>query len=177
MSRLFDKQQILGECPNCQVELVIRKGMYGSFKCCPNYPTCHFIEPLAMSHESYVVKEISGKFCSLCRQILVLRRGRYGMFICCIDYPHCHYIETEDKPDEITIHCPQCKAGQLIKRQSRQGKSFYACNSYPNCRFTINTIPVSGDCPHCHYSLLTHKQYAGKTRIICANKRCGKSPG
>ncbi len=31
--------------------------------------------------------------------------------------------------------CPRC-GGELIKRQSKDGKSFYGCSGYPKCRFT-----------------------------------------
>lgn len=32
------------QCPECGGDLVIRKGRYGTFVACSNYPTCKYIK-------------------------------------------------------------------------------------------------------------------------------------
>lgn len=45
------------KCPNCGADLVIRKGKYGQFVACSNYPTCKFIqkENLRLSKERFAL--------------------------------------------------------------------------------------------------------------------------
>ena len=31
-------------CPNCGSPVVIKKGRWGEFKACSNYPKCHYIK-------------------------------------------------------------------------------------------------------------------------------------
>ena len=35
-----------GICPKCGHVLVVRRGKYGSFLGCSNYPRCHFTKPI-----------------------------------------------------------------------------------------------------------------------------------
>ena len=55
--------------------------------------------------------------------------------------------------DSAIIKCPICKSGHLVVRtNSRDKSSFYSCNNYPQCDFTIDTIePIKSKvrCPDC----------------------------
>ncbi|CCN33435.1 putative DNA topoisomerase [Vibrio nigripulchritudo SO65] len=164
-------------CPQCGGELSLRHGKHGPFLGCNQYPACDYIRNLNQN-DGHVVKEL-GVPCPKCANELVLRQGRYGMFIGCSSYPECHHIESLDAPKEEQapkdeIACPECKTGHLVERKSRYGKMFYACDSYPKCKFAVNHKPVIGTCSECNYSLLVEKKLASGAKIVCANRKCQK---
>lgn len=163
------------ECPECGAPLVIRSGKHGPFAGCSRYPDCEYIRPLAPRHEGHVVKILEGIACPECGADKALRQGRYGMFIACSRYPECLHSETIDQPDETGIACPECHQGELVQRRSRYGKFFHACSRYPSCQYVINSRPVAGECPYCHFPLLAEKKTSRGTRLICASKLCGKA--
>ncbi|WP_153448046.1 DNA topoisomerase family protein [Vibrio algicola] len=182
-------------CPQCgdtlQGELHLRHGKHGPFLGCKQYPQCDYIRPLHQN-DGHIVKEL-GVACPECAQKedaalqgeLVLRQGRYGMFIGCSRFPQCHHIASMDQSEpnqapQANIPCPEClqshatakDAGNLVERQSRYGKSFYACNAYPKCKFSINLPPVIGSCEQCGFPLLVEKKLASGVKILCANRKC-----
>ncbi len=165
-------------CPECGAALHIRNGKQGAFLGCSNYPECTYLRPL---HEKSEIKKVlSGSSCPLCSQELVLKQGRYGLFIGCSAYPDClHSAQlTEKAVAEETqqaqeISCPTCKKGKLIQRQSRYGKTFYACDNYPSCKYAVNGKPVNEFCPDCHWPILIERKTASSFRIICPKKGCG----
>ena len=165
-------------CPECGAPLHIRNGKQGPFLGCSNYPECSYLRPL---HEKSEIKKVlSGSSCPLCKKELVLKQGRYGLFIGCSAYPDCLYTaqlsekseeKKENQSDEVT--CPVCKKGKLIKRQSRYGKTFYACDNYPSCKYITNGKPVNEFCPDCHWPILIERKTANSLRLICPKKGCG----
>ena len=72
-------------CPKCGAPMVIKKGKYGEFLACPNFPTCKTTLPLA--------KKIGIK-CPECGGELVERRSKKKKrkFYACINYPQCKFI-------------------------------------------------------------------------------------
>lgn len=164
-------------CPECGAPLQIRNGKQGAFLGCSNYPECSYLRPL---HEKSEIKKVlTGSRCPLCTKELVLKQGRYGLFIGCSAYPECLHTtqlteETTQKEDKNqAVTCPSCKKGKLIKRQSRYGKTFYACDNYPSCKYVVNDKPVNEFCPDCHWPILIERKTASATRIICPKKGCG----
>ncbi|WP_019615276.1 DNA topoisomerase family protein [Psychromonas ossibalaenae] len=164
-------------CPQCGSPLHIRNGKQGPFLGCSNYPECEYLRPL---HEKSEIKKVlSGTSCPLCNQELVLKQGRYGLFIGCSAYPDClHTAQLSEKKEqqaekESEISCPSCKKGHLIKRQSRYGKTFYACDNYPSCKYVLNDKPVNEFCPDCHWPIMVERKTASAFRIICPKKGCG----
>lgn len=160
-------------CPQCGGQLLLRYGKNGQFLGCDHYPQCDYLQ-LLHHNDGHIVKPL-GIPCPLCAHELVLRQGRYGMFIGCSDYPQCQHIESLE-PNEPTmathVTCPECNKGQLVERISRYGKTFYACNTFPKCKFAINHQPISGSCPRCDYPLLMEKKNATGTTHQCANRKC-----
>ena len=77
------------KCPNCDSELVAKRGRFGPFVGCSNYPECKYIkkEP---------PKE-TGEKCPNCGSGLVEKRGRFGPFTGCSNYPECKYIKKKPK--------------------------------------------------------------------------------
>ncbi|PMH45379.1 DNA topoisomerase [Vibrio sp. 10N.286.49.B3] len=163
-------------CPQCGEALQLRHGKHGPFLGCTQYPKCDFIKSLH-HNDGHIVKEL-GIACPQCHNELVLRQGRYGMFIGCSNYPQCQHIESLDGPKEPEqeqkpLHaCPECGRGHLAERLSRYGKTFYACDCYPKCKFAINQPPVKGRCEACHFPLLMEKKLASGTKIQCADRKC-----
>ncbi len=114
-------------CPNCGSDLVIRKGRYGDFVACSNYPECKYIK----QEENEQIDET----CPNCGGHLVKKRGRFGEFFACENYPECKYIKNDKaKPEPIGELCPEC-GKELVKRKSRYGKYFIGCSGYPKCRY------------------------------------------
>ncbi len=115
------------KCPICGNDLVIRKGRYGEFVACSNYPECKYIK----QDES----EVSEEKCPKCGAPLVKKRGRFGEFWACSNYPECKYIKSDRKPpEEIGENCPEC-GKPLVRRKSRFGTYFIGCSGYPKCRY------------------------------------------
>ncbi len=175
-------------CPKCgtehQGELQLRHGKRGPFLGCHRYPDCDYIKPLHQN-DGHIIKEL-GVACPECGETssdenasgqLVLRQGRFGMFIGCSRFPECHHIESPTAPPQNESHeqqlvCPECHSGHLVERQSRFGKSFYACDAYPKCKFSINLPPIEGKCEHCGFPLLVEKRLASGSKIQCADRKC-----
>ncbi len=113
-------------CPDCGSDLVIRKGRYGDFVACNNYPEC--------KHVKQNEEDKTDEKCPNCGGGLVKKRGRFGEFFACENYPECKYIKSnKEQPEEIDRDCPDC-GKKLLKRKSRYGKFFIGCSGYPKCR-------------------------------------------
>ena len=93
------------DCPNCGSPLVIRKGKYGSFTACSNYPICKYIK------QDNEVKEIID--CPNCDGKIIEKKSRKGkVFYGCNNYPKCKTaywdIPTGNK-------CPDCGEMLILK--------------------------------------------------------------
>ncbi|MFC6441705.1 type I DNA topoisomerase [Bowmanella sp. JS7-9] len=160
-------QQAFGDCPQCAAPLQLKRSKKGPFIGCSRYPECDFSKPLH-EHEDSLIKVIDGSHCPECDAPLAIKKGRYGLFIGCSRFPDCHHIESIKTQDDTQVNCPVCKNGHLVKRANKYGKSFYACNGYPACKFLMNHTPISGVCQKCGFGVLEKR--GGKLR--CADKRC-----
>ncbi|MCP9758991.1 type I DNA topoisomerase [Aquitalea sp. S1-19] len=101
-------------CPKDGGQLVVKKGRYGKFIGCANYPKCKHIEPLEKPKET-------GVECPECKQgQLIERKSRYGkLFYSCNRYPDCKYA-TWNPP--VAEPCPKCNWPILtIKVTKRRG--------------------------------------------------------
>ena len=93
-------------CPNCGSPLVIRKGRYGEFVACSNYPTCKYIKK-----EEVEVKEICG--CPNCNGTIIEKKSRKGKpFYGCNNYPKCKTAYWDQPVDR---KCPDCGEMLVIK--------------------------------------------------------------
>lgn len=100
------------QCPNCGSDLVIRKGRYGEFTACSNYPTCKYIKT-----EKKEEKEIVD--CPNCGGKIVEKKSRKGkIFYGCNNYPKCKTAYWDIPTSE---HCETCK-GILLK--SKKGETY-----------------------------------------------------
>ena len=101
-------------CPEDGGQLVVKKGRYGKFIGCANYPKCKHIEPLEKPRDT-------GVECPECKTgHLIERKSRYGkLFYSCNTYPKCKYA-TWNPP--VAETCPKCGWPILtIKTTKRRG--------------------------------------------------------
>ena len=95
-------------CPECGSPLVIRKGKYGEFTACSNYPNCKYIK----KEESKVVEIMD---CPWCDGKIVERKTKKGkIFYGCNHYPTCKFASW-DKP--VSGSCPNCGSYLVEKNQ------------------------------------------------------------
>ena len=103
-------------CPECGGDLVIRKGKYGSFTACGNFPKCKYIKP------SEVVSICK---CPKCDGDIVEKKSKRGkVFYGCNNFPKCKEAYW-DLP--IGEKCEKC-GSMLVKK-----KDTIKCSS---CDFT-----------------------------------------
>lgn len=92
-------------CPECGSDLVIRKGRYGEFVACSNYPTCKYIKKEKKESEVKVIAE-----CPKCHNNIIERKTKRGkIFYGCSGYPKCDYASWYRPTGE---NCKKC--GSLI---------------------------------------------------------------
>ena len=95
------------DCPECGHPLVIRKGKYGSFTACSNYPECKYIK-----QEKKEIVEVCD--CPNCDGKIIERTTRKGkIFYGCNNYPKCKTAYW-DKP--IGEKCPDCGSMLVMKK-------------------------------------------------------------
>ncbi|MCH5182879.1 MAG: type I DNA topoisomerase [Oscillospiraceae bacterium] len=95
-------------CPVCGGEMVARRGAYGSFFACRNYPTCKGSMPFYRD---------SGVSCPQCGKRLIARQTRkHKTYYCCETYPACDFSSWDLPTGE---KCPQC--GKPLFRKKGKG--------------------------------------------------------
>ena len=91
-------------CPECGNPLVKRKGRYGEFVACSNYPECKYIK----KEEKEVVEIMDCPFCDGGK--IVEKKTRKGkIFYGCSNYPKCKIAYWDKPTGEV---CPEC--GKLL---------------------------------------------------------------
>lgn len=89
-------------CPECGSDLVIRKGKYGEFVACSNYPTCKYIKKEKKELEE--IKVIAE--CPKCHKDIIERKTRKGKtFYGCSGYPKCNYATWYRPTGEVCTKC------------------------------------------------------------------------
>ena len=99
-------------CPECGNPLVKRKGRYGEFVACSNYPKCKYIKKEEKKSQQLV--EICD--CIKCGNKIVERKTKKGkVFYGCSNFPKCKEAFW-DKP--IGEKCPECNS-MLIEKDDK----------------------------------------------------------
>ncbi len=110
------------KCDLCGGPMVIRRGRYGNFYACANYPDCRGTKP--------ITKDLNIP-CPLCGSKILIKHGRKkSVFYSCERYPECKF-STWDIPQEEK--CPDC-GGLLLKKK---GKDLIYCIN-EKCSYTKN---------------------------------------
>jgi DNA topoisomerase-1 len=135
------------DCPKCGSELLLRKGRYGEFIACSNFPKCKYTKnPDGTEIEG---PEETDEKCEKCGSVMVIKNSKRGKFLACSAYPKCKNAKSLEPPKELSVPCPEC-GGKLQEREGRRGK-FFGCTNYPKCKFIANFEPVDKKCPECNY--------------------------
>ncbi|MEG2322626.1 MAG: type I DNA topoisomerase [Bacilli bacterium] len=96
------------DCPLCSHPLVIRKGKYGAFTACSNFPTCKYIK-----QDPKDIKEIIN--CPNCDGKIVEKKTKKGkVFFGCNNYPKCKTAFWDMPLEE---KCPKCNSLLVIKNK------------------------------------------------------------
>jgi DNA topoisomerase-1 len=110
-------------CPQCNKEMVVKRGRYGEFIACSGYPQC--------THTESVNGGAGGKPIGMqcpekaCEGEIVEKRSKRGkVFYGCSRYPDCTFA-TWDKPVPKT--CPVCKKPYLVEKNTKRQGNFMAC--------------------------------------------------
>ncbi len=104
-------EEVGEDCPLCGSPLVKRKGRYGEFVACSNYPECKYIKK-----EEIVQKEVCD--CPNCDGKIIERKSRKGkLFYGCANYPKCKTAYW-DMP--IGKKCPEC--GEMLVTKNEKIK-------------------------------------------------------
>jgi DNA topoisomerase-1 len=152
------------KCPECEDgELVIRKGRYGEFISCSNFPKCKYSKNIDENKEQADAQE-SGEVCDKCGSPMVIKQSRRGKFLACSAYPKCKNAKPLNPPKELDVPCPEC-GGKILERSGRRGK-FYGCANYPKCKFISNAMPTNRKCPKCNY-IMSLKELKSKNVYEC----------
>ncbi len=169
------QEQLEENCPECGKPLAIRLGRHSRFIGCTAYPECKYTRSVDEDKTAAAAasEAIEGRTCPLCSGALVYKVGRYGKFIGCSSYPNCKHIESLNKPADTGVDCPECNQGKIMKRKSRNGKIFFSCGRYPDCKYAIWNEPVAKACPKCAWPLLMTKTTKKRgTELVCPKKPC-----
>jgi DNA topoisomerase-1 len=115
-----------------------------------------------------VPDEVSDELCEKCGRNMVVKNGRFGRFLACPGYPECDF--TKPIVVEMPGRCPQC-GGRILKRTSKKGYTYYACEKGAACGFMTWDVPVKDICPVCGKTMfkLSGK---GQRKPFCVNPAC-----
>ena len=125
----------IGEkCPECGSELVLRKGRYGEFIACSNFPKCKYSRNITKDNEKRAeagttaaakpkreLKKLDVP-CPKCGGEIVERFSRRGRFYGCANYPKCDFVSNYEPVEQ---KCDEC-GGDMIKKDLKKG-TFIEC--------------------------------------------------
>ena len=149
-------------CEVCGANLVKKKGRFGFFLACPNFPECTFTKP--------IVIEMPGK-CPRCGGKLLKRSSRNGnaYYSCEENKVRCLFRSSEKPASDV---CPRC-GKKVAETVDADGKTIWACedNAVRNCDFITWDVPTKDFCPSCGKTLFK-RSGRGQSKTFCENPEC-----
>jgi len=115
-----------------------------------------------------VPDEVSDELCDLCGKQMVIKSGRFGRFLACPGYPDCNF--TKPLVIEMPGKCPKCGM-RILKRTSKNGYTYYACEHLKECGFITWDVPVADNCPECGQTMFKASGRGAK-KPFCINEKC-----
>ncbi len=115
-----------------------------------------------------VPDEVSDEICELCGQNMVVKIGRFGKFLACPNFPACK--NTKPIVEKMPGRCPKC-GSTILKRKSKRGFAYYACERGADCGFMTWDVPTAEDCPECGQTLFK-RSGKGRMKPFCINESC-----
>ena len=101
---------------------------------------------------------------------MVIKMGRFGKFLACPGFPDCR--NTKALVERMPGRCPKCGSG-MLKRKSKKGYAYYACEKGADCGFMSWDVPTAEDCPECGFTMFK-KSGKGRMKPFCVNETCSK---
>ena len=115
-----------------------------------------------------VPDEETDEICDVCGRRMVIKSGRFGRFLACPGFPECK--TTKPIVERMPGRCPKCGA-TILKRKSKKGYVYYACERGAECGFMTWDVPTANDCPSCGQTLFK-KSGRGQMKPFCINEAC-----
>lgn len=92
--------------------------------------------------------EKTGEKCPECNAVnggeIVIRSGRFGKFKSCNRFPECKFTQNIVEVVEEVV-CPLCQKGEVTIKNTRWGKPFFGCGTYPKCNWASWKKPEKGE--------------------------------
>ena len=117
-----------------------------------------------------VPEEETDEICELCGRNMVIKMGRFGKFLACPGFPDCR--NAKPLVERMPGRCPKCGNG-MLKRKSKRGFAYYACETGAECGFMTWDVPTAEDCPECGQSMFK-KSGKGRMKPFCVNEKCSR---
>ena len=117
-----------------------------------------------------VPEEETDEICELCGRKMVIKMGRFGKFLACPGFPECK--NAKPLVERMPGRCPKCGSG-MLKRKSKRGYAYYACEQGAECGFMTWDVPTAEDCPECGQTLFK-KSGRGRMKPFCVNEKCAR---
>ena len=115
-----------------------------------------------------VPDEVSDEVCEICGKPMLVKSGRFGRFLACSGFPECKF--TMPIVERMPGRCPRCGSG-ILKRKSKKGYTYYACERGAECGFMTWDVPTEQDCPSCGQTMFK-KSGRGRLTPFCINENC-----
>ena len=115
-----------------------------------------------------VPDEETEEVCELCGRKMVIKMGRFGKFLACPGFPDCK--NAKPLVERMPGRCPKCGSG-MLKKKSKRGYAYYACEQGQECGFMTWDVPTAEDCPKCGQTLFK-KSGRGRMKPFCINETC-----
>ena len=115
-----------------------------------------------------VPDEETDEICEICGRKMVIKMGRFGKFLACPGFPECK--NAKPLVERMPGRCPKCGSG-MLKKKSKRGFAYYACEQGAECGFMSWEVPTAEDCPKCGQSLFK-KSGRGRMKPFCINENC-----
>ncbi|MFD1568949.1 DNA topoisomerase, partial [Halolamina litorea] len=134
--------KIIGPCPECGEDLLVRKSRYGSyFVGCDGYPDCEYTLPLPSTGKPLILDEVCEDHGL--NEVKMLAGRKTFVHGC----PLCKAEEADEEEDRVIGACPECgeeEGGELAIKQLRSGSRLVGCTRYPDCDYSL-PLPRRGE--------------------------------
>jgi len=106
-------------CEVCGKQMVIKKGRFGEYLACSDYPNC--------KHTKYILKKIGVKCPTQgCEGEIIQKRSKRGfLFYACTEYPKCNFASYNPPTNQP---CPNCGTYTVVKF-SKKKKPYVVCSN------------------------------------------------
>jgi DNA topoisomerase-1 len=115
-----------------------------------------------------VPDEVTEEICEECGRNMVVKIGRFGKFLACPGFPECK--NTKPIVEKMPGRCPKC-GSTILKRTSKRGYAYYACEKGAQCGFMTWDVPTAEDCPKCGQTMFK-KSGRGRNKPFCITETC-----